>query len=71
MDHSSPGSLVHGNFQARIVEWIAISSSRDLPDLGIEPESPVSPALQANSLLTEPTGRIKLNTENADNRGDS
>ena len=28
MDCSSPGSSVHGIFQARIVEWVAISYSR-------------------------------------------
>ena len=28
MDYSPPGSSVHGIFQARILEWIAISSSR-------------------------------------------
>ena len=28
--------------------------SRDLPDPGIEPMSPVSPALQVDSLLAEP-----------------
>ena len=38
-------------FMARILEWVAISSSRDLPDPGIEPASPVSAALQADSLL--------------------
>ena len=27
MDCSSPGSSVHGIFQARILEWVAISSS--------------------------------------------
>ena len=27
-----PGSSVHGISQARILEWVAISSSRDLPD---------------------------------------
>ena len=41
MDCSLPGSSVHGISQARILEWIAIFSSRDLPDPGIEPESPV------------------------------
>ena len=40
MDYSLPGSFVHGIFQARIVEWIAIPFSRDLPDSGIEPGSP-------------------------------
>ena len=28
MDHSLPGSAVHGIFQARILEWAAISFSR-------------------------------------------
>ncbi|XP_059733212.1 zinc finger protein 677 isoform X2 [Bos taurus] len=28
MDHSPPGSSVHGIFQARILEWIAIPFSR-------------------------------------------
>ena len=28
MDCSPPGSSVHGIFQARILEWVAISSSR-------------------------------------------
>ena len=27
MDHSLPGSSVHGSLQARILEWAAISSS--------------------------------------------
>ena len=37
MDCSPPGSTVHGILQARIVEWVVISFSRDLPDPGIEP----------------------------------
>ena len=36
---------------------LRFSSPRDLPDLGIEPASPVSPALQADSLPTEPSGK--------------
>ena len=40
MDCSLPGSSVHGIFQAIVLEWIAISFSRDLPDPGIEPRSP-------------------------------
>ena len=35
MDCSPPGSSVHGIFQARILEWVAISPG-DLPDPGIE-----------------------------------
>ena len=33
----------------------------DLPDLGIEPISPASPALQAYSLPTEPPGKPNVN----------
>ena len=39
------GSSVHGISQARILEWVAISSSRDLPDPGTETVSLTSPAL--------------------------
>ena len=54
MDCSPPGSSVHGIFQARVLEWIAISFAGDLPNPGIEPRSP---ALQADSLPTEPRGK--------------
>ena len=54
MDCSPPGSSVHGLLQAKILEWIAISFSGDLPDLGIEPGSPT---LQAVSLPTQPPGK--------------
>ena len=40
MDCSLPCSSVHGIFQARLLEWVAISFSRDLPDPGIKPRSP-------------------------------
>ena len=41
MDYSPPGSSVHGIFQARILEWVAISSSRESsqPREEIEPAS--------------------------------
>ena len=52
MDFVDPS--VHGILQARILEWITISSSRDLPYVGIEPGSP---ALQGDSLLSEPPGK--------------
>ena len=60
MDCSPQGSSVHGIFQARILEWGAISFSRDCHFLfygvnpGIEPGSPV---LQADSLPSEPPGK--------------
>ena len=40
IDCSPPGSSVHGISQARILVWVAIPFSRDLPDSGIEPMSP-------------------------------
>ena len=51
MDCSPPGSSVHGIFQARVLEWVAVSSPGDLPDPGIEPWSP---AFQADTLTSEP-----------------
>ena len=51
MDCIPAVSSVYGILQARILEWVAIPFSRDLPNSGIEPGSP---ALQADSLLSEP-----------------
>ena len=56
MDCSQPGSSVHGILQARILERVAILFSRDLPDPEIKPGSP---ALQADSLLSEPPAKPK------------
>ena len=39
---------------------LPFSSPGDLPDSGIESRSPVSPALQADSLLCEPPGEPRL-----------
>ena len=52
MDCSLPGSSIHGIFQARM-EWVAISSSRGSSQPRIELRSP---ALQADTLLSEPPG---------------
>ena len=54
---SPPGSSAHGILQARILEWVAISSSRDLPDPGIACRSP---ALQADDSLTELWGNCHI-----------
>ena len=54
MDYSSSGSSVHGILQARIPEWVAISFSRGSPNPRIKPGSP---ALQADSLPSEPPGK--------------
>ena len=50
VDCNPSGSSVHGILQARIMEWVAISSPGDLPDPGIELRSP---ALQADDLPSE------------------
>ena len=57
-DCSSPGSSVHEILQARILEWIAILSPRDLPDPGTESASPA--AQQADSLLLSHWGSLNL-----------
>jgi len=49
MDGSPPGSSVHGILQARILECVAMPSTGDFPDPGIEPESLMSPALAGSS----------------------
>ena len=40
IDWSPPGSSVHGNVQARMLEWVVISFSRGLPDTAINSPSP-------------------------------
>ena len=54
MHCSLPGSSVHGIFEARILEWVAIPSPGDLPNPGIEPRYP---ALQADALPSKPPGK--------------
>ena len=44
MNCSMPGSSVHGILQARILEWAAVSFSRDLFNPGNKPRSPTFPA---------------------------
>ena len=41
MSSSSSGSSIHGIFQARILEWVAIPFSRECSWPGIQPGSPV------------------------------
>ena len=55
MDCSPPGSSVYGILQSRNLEWVAMPSSRG-PS---QPRNslPTSPALQADSLPTEPSGK--------------
>ena len=51
MDCSLPGLFDHGIFQEKVLEWVAISFSGDLPNPGIEHGSPT---LQADALPSEP-----------------
>ena len=55
MDCSPPGSSVHGIPQARILEWIATPSSRDLPNPGIEPTCLMFPVLAGWFFTTSAT----------------
>ena len=52
IDRSPPGSSVHGILQARILEWVAMSSSR-----GSSPPREESPALAGGFFTTEPPGK--------------
>ena len=38
MDYGLSGFSVHGISQARILEWVVVSSSRDLPTLRLKPQ---------------------------------
>ena len=56
-DCRPPGSSVHSILQARILEWVAISSSRDLPNSEMQPKSLTSPALAGGFFTTEQPGK--------------
>ena len=58
-DCSPPGFSVHGILQARILEWVAMPSSGDLPGPEIESRSP---ALQVDSLPSEPRAKTLVVT---------
>ena len=61
MENSLPGSSVHRIFQARILEQVAISYSRDFllnPNSGIEPRSLTFPVLAGRFLTTAPPGEL-------------
>ena len=46
------GASVHEMFQARILEWVAIPSSKDLANRGIKPTSLMSSALASGFFTT-------------------
>ena len=55
MAHSLPGSSVHETLQARILEWIAISSSTGSSQPRVKP---AAPALQSDSLPLASPGSL-------------
>ena len=62
-DCSTPGSSVCGILQARTLEWVAMHSSKDLPDSGIESISLTSPALAVPFFTTssvQSLSRVRL-----------
>ena len=63
---SLPGSSVHETeiLQARTLEWVAISFSRGLPDLGIELASPESSGLVDRCFTTESPGKQLYSNKN-------
>ena len=71
MDCSLPGSSVHGILQARescgILSWqwsgLLFPTPGDLPDAGIQPRSPGSPALAGGFFTTESSGKPFLGRE--------
>ena len=55
-DCSPPGSSVHGILQARMLEWVAISSSRGSSPPRDQTQSLASPALAGGFLTPVPPG---------------
>ena len=55
MDYSLPGPSARGIFQARILQWATMPSSRDVSNPGIEPSSFASPALAGGFFTTRAT----------------
>ena len=67
VDCSPPGSSVHGILQARILEWVAMPSSRGSSRPRIEALSFTSPALAGRFFITSATWEAhiwKLSTSN-------
>ena len=57
IDRSPLGSSVHKILQA-IYRGLSFPTPEDLPNPGIEPESPVAPASAGRFFTTEPNGRL-------------
>ena len=64
VDCSSPNSSVHGIFQARILEWVAVSSSRGSFQPRHQTISLESPALAGGFFTSAPHGKPCSNFRN-------
>ena len=60
MDCSPPGSAVHGISQTRMLDWIAISSSRVSSQPRDRTTEHTFPALAGRLFTTEPSGKPKI-----------
>ena len=57
MDCSPPSSSIHGIFQARILEWVAILLQGIFLTQGLEPQYLLSPALAGRFFTTALPGK--------------
>ena len=62
MGCSPPGPSVHEILQAIKLEWIAMPSSRDVPNPGVKPMSLTSPALAGRFFTTSTTWEAQTMT---------
>ena len=60
MDHSLPGSSVHGLLEAKYWSVLPYPPAGDLPNPGIEPSSPATPTLQVDSLALSHWGSPRM-----------
>ena len=61
VDCSPPGSSVHGILQARILEWVAMPSSKESFQPGTEPMSLMFPALAGRFFTTSTNWEAPFN----------
>ena len=68
VDCSPPGFSVQGILQARILEWVAMPSSGDLPNPGMEPAFLMLPALAGGFFTTSATWEEVILMSSVSNR---
>ena len=62
MDYSLPGSSVHGNLQARILNGLPCLPPGNLPNPGIKSVSVMSPTLAGGFFTTRATRMASINS---------